>query len=215
MTGKNIRIDIVSDVVCPWCIIGYKQLEAALNNTRTAGDIHWHPFQLAPDMPAEGRNLLEHLAKKYNRSHEEGRQNRQRITDTGAALGFQFNYRDDMRVYNTFRAHQLLHWAALSGHQHDLKLALITAFFGQRQNIDDPDILAAVAQSVGLDAKEALAVLDDERYATNVQEEERHWREQGIQGVPAMIFQQRYLVSGAQGIDNYVSILQQIKEQPL
>ena len=120
----NLRIDIVSDVVCPWCIIGYKQLERALEESGIAARVHWHPFELNPHMADEGENLREHLAAKYGTSPEGSRKARARLTELGAQLGFTFNYADDMRMVNTFRAHQLLHWAEGEGRGHDLQMAL-------------------------------------------------------------------------------------------
>lgn len=211
--GTELRIDIASDVVCPWCIIGYKQLEAALRETGMQGKVHWHPFELNPQMPEEGEDLQQHLAAKYGSTPEDSREVRARLTAMGAELGFKFNYGDDMRIVNTFRAHQLLHWAGTQGREHDLKMALFTACFTHRQNVNDPEVLADAAASVGLDRDQALAVLRDARYADAVRDAERVWAERGIQGVPAMIFNQKYLVTGAQGVENFTSILRQLSEE--
>lgn len=205
-----IRIDIVSDVVCPWCIIGYKQLERALQETKTAADIHWHPFELNPQMAQEGENLREHLAAKYGTTPEGSRRARARLTELGAELGFVFDYTDDMRMVNTFRAHQLLKWAEEHGRGHDLQMALFAAFFAERLDLNDPAVLARVAARIGLDGDEALAVLTDGRYAEDVRQDEQFWISRGIEGVPAMIFDEKYLVVGAQGVDNYRSILEKI-----
>ena len=124
-SNPTLRIDIVSDVVCPWCVIGYRQLARALEATGTAHEIHWHPFELNPSMPPEGQNLLEHVAGKYGSTREESEQSRARMTEIGAALGFEFRFSDDMRMHNTFNAHQLLHWAERQGRMNDLSLALL------------------------------------------------------------------------------------------
>lgn len=205
-----IRIDIVSDVVCPWCIIGYKQLERALQETKTAADIHWHPFELNPQMAQEGENLREHLAAKYGTTPEGSRRARARLTELGAELGFVFDYTDDMRMVNTFRAHQLLKWAEEHGRGHDLQMALFAAFFAERLDLNDPAVLARVAALIGLDGDEALAVLTDGRYAEDVRQDEQFQISRGIEGVPAMIIDEKYLVVGAQGVDNYCSILEKI-----
>ena len=205
-----IRIDIVSDVVCPWCIIGYKQLERALQETKTAADIHWHPFELNPRMAQEGENLREHLAAKYGTTPEGSRRARARLTELGAELGFVFDYTDDMRMVNTFRAHQLLKWAEEHGRGHDLQMALFAAFFAERLDLNDPAVLARVAARIGLDGDEALAILTDGRYAEDVRQDEQFWISRGIEGVPAMIFDEKYLVVGAQGVNNYRSILEKI-----
>lgn len=208
----DLRIDIVSDVVCPWCIVGYRQLEKALALTGLTAGIVWHPFELNPHMGVAGQDLREHLAEKYGTTAEQSAQARDRLSALGTELGFDFNYGDDMRMYNTFRAHQLLHWAGTEGRQHDLKMQLFSAFFTHQRNVDDPDVLADAAEITGLDRGEALAVLADGRYADQVRQQEQFWTSRGIQGVPSMIFNQRHLVSGAQGIENYASILRQLTE---
>ena len=212
-TASNIlRIDIVSDVVCPWCIIGYRQLAQALEATGTPHEIHWQPFELNPDMPPEGQNLREHIVEKYGSTPEQSEENRDRMTAIGADLGFEFRFTDDMRMHNTFNLHQLLHWADQQGRMHDLKQALFTAHFTHRANLSDDRVLADIAADVGLDRSEALAVLADQRFAAEVRSVETTWINQGIRGVPAMIFNRRHLVTGAQGAENYTRILQQLAE---
>lgn len=207
---QPLRIDIVSDVMCPWCIIGYRQLAEALDATGTAHDIHWHPFELNPDMPAEGQNVREHIAEKYGSTPEQSDKSRKQMTALGADLGFDFRYTDDMRMHNTFNAHQLLHWADNQGRKHDLKLALFTAHFTDRRNLSDDTVLADVAGEIGLDRVEALAVLVDQRFASEVRQIEGFWVQQGIRGVPAVVLDRKHLVTGAQGVENYTTILGQL-----
>lgn len=208
--GALVRIDVVSDVVCPWCIIGYKQLEKAAERTGVAIEMHWHPFELNPHMPKEGQNLREHLAKKYGTTPQQSEASRKRLTDMGRDLGFTFDYADDMRMYNTFQAHQLLHWAGELGRQTELKLAFFEAFFTRRQDVSDPEVLADVAATAGLDREEALKVLEDARYADAVRASEQLWMQRGIQGVPAIVLNQKYLVSGAQGVDALSDVLTKV-----
>ena len=212
LSKKPLRIDIVSDVVCPWCIIGYRQLAEALKQTNTEHEIHWHPFELNPNMPSAGQNLREHIMEKYGSSKEESDASRLRMTQAGNEVGFEFHFNDDTRMHNTFNLHQLLYWAGQQGQKpmHDLKQALFSAHFTHGRNISDNTVLADIAAEVGLNRSEALAVLEDQRFAKEVRAEEHHWQQQGIQSVPAMIFNERHLVSGAQGVDNYVNILQQL-----
>ncbi len=212
-TGPEIRIDIVSDVVCPWCIIGFKQLEQAVAESGIGVVVHWHPFELNPQMAEEGENLQEHVAAKYGTTPEGSRKARARLTELGASLGFTFDYADDMRMVNTFRAHQLLHWAESLGQGHQMKMALFAAFFTERRDVNDPQVLADVAASIGLDREDALAVLEDGRFAEDVRTREQFWTGHGIQGVPAMIFDRHYLVSGAQGVENYRAFLAQVAEE--
>jgi predicted DsbA family dithiol-disulfide isomerase len=208
--SKKLHIDIVSDVVCPWCIVGYRQLEKALQASRTDYELHWQPFELNPDMAPEGQNLREHLAEKYGATKEQSQENRLRITQAGAELGFEFSFADDMRMHNTFNVHQLLHWADQQGRMHDLKQALFVAHFTHRRNLSDKNVLADVAAEIGLNRDDALAVLEDQRFANEVRAAEKSWISQGISGVPAVIFNRRHLVTGAQGVENYTRILEQL-----
>ena len=209
-SDKPLQIDIVSDIVCPWCVIGYRQLAEALKQSNTAYEIHWHPFELNPDMSLDGQNLREHSAQKYGRSAEEVQESRDRITAAGADVGFEFNFNADTRVHNTFNVHQLLHWAHQYGRANDLKQALFTAHFTHNRDLSNKTVLADVAAEIGLNHTEALAILDDQRFAKEVRESEQQSRAQGIQSVPAVIFNGQHLVSGAQGVENYSSILKQL-----
>jgi len=210
-----LQIDIVSDVVCPWCIIGYKQLQKALEQLPGQFDVtlHWHPFELNPQMPPEGQGLREHLAQKYGTTPEQSRDARARMSSLGDSLGFTFDYFDGMRMVNTFRAHQLLHWAAGQGRQTELKLALFEAFFSRRENVGDDQVLATVAARVGLSSAEAIAVLEDARYADAVREEQQLWLDRDVHAVPAFVFNGQYMVSGAQEADTFVRVLTRFKDK--
>ena len=210
---NQLRIDIVSDVVCPWCVVGYRQLEEALQKTSTIAEIHWHPFELNPQMPATGQNLTEHICEKYGMTAEQSEENREKLTEIGKALGFDFNYNDSSRMVNTFRAHQLLHWAGIHGKEHELKQALFKQYFTAQEDIHDIAVLEAAAESVGLEKQETHKVIESETYASAVRQWELHWTNQGIRGVPAMIFNEKYLLSGAQGSENYGSVIEQIREE--
>lgn len=209
----SVRVDIVSDVVCPWCAIGYYQLAAASRETGIALDIHWHPFELNPQMAPEGENLREHLAAKYGTTPEGSRKARANLTALGAELGFTFNYADDMRMYNTFVAHQLIDWAGEQEKAHETELALFKAFFTERRDVSDIDVLIDVALQVGLDAGAVRAVLKSGERAANVRLHEKNWTDRGVTGVPAMIFAERHLLTGAQGVANYVRILSQLTSE--
>lgn len=209
-TKSPLRIDIVSDVMCPWCIIGYRQLAAALEACEVDHEIHWHPFELNPNMPAEGQDIGEHLAEKYGITPEQSAANRANMTAQGVALGFDFNFDDGFRMHNTFLTHQLLHWANEAGRKHDLKQALFTAHFTHGRNLSDNTVLVDIAGEIGLDQVEAKAVLADKRFANAVRQEQQFWTQQGINGVPAVVFDRQHLVTGAQGIENFKSILTQL-----
>ena len=208
--GPAVQIDIVSDVMCPWCIVGFRQLEQALGMTGTGAYIRWHPFELNPAMPPEGQNLREHLAEKYGTTPEQSRQNRQMLTELGASLGIAFNFDDDSRIVNTFAAHQLLGWAQEQGLQHPLKLALFEAHFGAGRDVSDPEVLADVAASVGLDRAEAARLIASGERAEETRAHQQFWTERGISGVPSMVFDGRYLLTGAQGAETYARMLRKV-----
>ncbi|NOE20230.1 DsbA family oxidoreductase [Ruegeria atlantica] len=207
-----IRVDIVSDVVCPWCVIGYHQLAKAARDTQTELDIHWHPFELNPQLAEGGENLRDHLASKYGTTLEGSIKARARLTEMGAALGFTFNYADDMRMYNTFRAHQLIDWAAEQGKGHEMKQTLFSAFFTRRENVSDIQVLADAAAGIGLNRADALDMLQSQDRANHVRQKEHFWISRGVQGVPAMVFDKRHLVTGAQGEENYACILLHLRD---
>lgn len=204
-----IRVDIVSDVVCPWCLIGYKQLESALLDLGLSADIHWQPFELNPDMSADGENLREHIKRKYGLSTKESDANRNRLVEIGRELGVRFEFTEDTRMVNTFKAHQLLHWAALNEREHQLKITLFMCYFSRERDISDEDILANACVEAGLPFEDAQQVLESEMFADAVRERQRYSIASGITGVPAMIFNQKELHVGALGVEGYKQILQQ------
>lgn len=206
----KLRIDIVSDVVCPWCIIGYRQLQQAIDDTGIAADIYWHPFELNPAMAPEGQDLRQHLAEKYGSTTADSVKARAGITSLGQQLGFNFQWQEDHRIYNTYGAHQLLHWASQTGRAHDLKMALFTAYFTDGLDVSDAEVLCRLAESIGLDSVQAAAVLQDGRFGDAVRDKEKFWNERGITGVPAVVFQSKHLVTGAQGSENFAEILKRL-----
>jgi len=208
-----LRIDIVSDVVCPWCIIGYKQMQRALDQLPGVFNvrIHWQPFELNPHMPQEGQGLREHLAQKYGTSAQQSQEVRQRLIKLGESLGFQFDYYDGMRIYNTFLAHQLLHWAGEHDRQTQLKLALFEAFFSRRENVGDREILAVVAGRVGLDSEEARQVLADGIYAREVRSEQAQWIEREVHAVPMFFLNGSYGIPGAQESATFLRVFDKLR----
>ncbi|MEP3441174.1 MAG: DsbA family oxidoreductase [Sulfitobacter sp.] len=205
-----IQIDIVSDVMCPWCIIGFRQLEQALGASGTGAFIRWHPFELNPAMPPEGQNLAEHVAEKYGATPEQSAQNRAQMKKLGEDLGIDFQFDEDSRILNTFAAHQLLGWAQEQGQQHPLKLALFEAHFTQRRDVSDIDVLVDIAGEVGLDVVQAREVLVTQSHAEQTREHQKFWTDRGISGVPSMVFEGKYLLTGAQGAQNYAQMLQKV-----
>lgn len=198
MTAQPLQIDFVSDVTCPWCAIGLSSLRQALERLNDTVDatITVHPFELNPEMAAEGEDIVDYLGKKYGRTPEQIAETQAMIRERGAAVGFEFGSRP--RVYNTFDAHRLLHWAGIEGKQVPLKLALLKAYHTDGKDPSQHTTLVDAAQSVGLDAAQARAVLESGRFADEVRAEQQEYRTMGIQSVPAVIFNGRYLVSGGQ-----------------
>ena len=208
-----LKVDIVSDVVCPWCIIGYKQLQKALESEPGQYDVSvtWHPFELNPNMPAEGQDLREHLAEKYGTTPEGSRAARARLSELGQSLGFTFDYYDEMRMYNTFSAHQLLHWASTKGRQTELKLELFTAFFSRREDVSDFSVLTAAADRACLPVSEATDVLQSGRFADTVRAEQARWLDREVHAVPTFLFNEKYLVPGAQDAETFTRVLSKIR----
>ncbi len=211
----QLRIDFVSDISCPWCVIGLKSLEQALASVGdvATADVHFHPFELNPQMVPEGEDIGEHLARKYGASAEQGAKTREMIRQRGAELGFEFAMDKRSRIYNTFDAHRLLHWAEMQGRQRELKMALFEAYFTKGENPGSHEVLTRVAAEIGLDATEAAEVLATGAYEEEVREQEAFFQRQGITGVPAIIINQRHLISGGQPPEVFERALRQIAAQ--
>lgn len=205
-----IQVDIVSDVMCPWCIVGFRQLEQALGHLGVGAYVRWHPFELNPDMPAEGQNLTEHIAEKYGATPEQSAQNRAHLVALGKELGIDFAFTPESRILNTFAAHQLLGWAEAQNLQHPLKMALFHAHFTEGRDVSQHEVLADVAATVGLDREAALEVLTSGRLAAETRERQAFWTSRGISGVPSMVFDGRYLLTGAQGAQTYAEMLRKV-----
>jgi predicted DsbA family dithiol-disulfide isomerase len=216
----KLTIDIYSDVMCPWCIIGYSQLKKglALLEGEIEAEVRWLPFELNPDMPPEGEGQAEHIARKYGRSADEAESNRDRLLQFGERAGYSFRYAgqgDGPRpmMWNTFRAHKLLKWALIeagSEVQNRLKLALFDAHFQQRRNVSDPDVLVEIATAIGLDPEGARTALDDDVLGQIVRREEAMAWDMNISGVPAMLVQGKFLIPGAQEPEVYVNALRRV-----
>ena len=208
--SKTLQIDFVSDVACPWCVIGLVGLERAIATLgdEIDADITFQPFELNPHMAPEGEDVNEHLARKYGGSPDQFTAARANIRARGAALGFTFGERS--RIWNTFDAHRLLHWAGLEGHQHALKRALLEAYHGQGRNPSDHGELIAIATAVGLDGAHAAQILATDAYASEVRADEQQWLRAGIHAVPAVIVNRRHLIEGGQPPEVFVQALREI-----
>ena len=209
-----IKIDFVSDVACPWCAIGLKSLEAAMARVGEGlqVELHFQPFELNPQMPAQGEDMVEHLSRKYGMSAEQVASNSEVIRARGESLGFEFRMDRRRRMLNTFDAHRLLHWAGLSGQQTQLALkhALLRAYFTDGSDVSSTEVLVGLAQDTGLDGARARDVLASGEYTDAVRAQERFYQEQGITAVPSVIFNDRHLLQGGQPVETFENALRQL-----
>lgn len=210
----TLKIDFVSDISCPWCAVGLSALEQALANLQgeVAAHIHVQPFELNPQMPAGGQDIAEHLTQKYGSTPEQQAQIRDTIRQRGADVGFAFNPGGRGRIYNTFAAHRLLHWAGLesSAQQLALKKALLVACHRDSRAMEAPEVLLAAVALAGLDAARASEILASDDYAADVRAAESFYTRQGIHSVPAVIINDRHLISGGQPVAAFEQALRQI-----
>lgn len=209
---KTLKIDIVSDVVCPWCTIGYKRLEKAISELGLEDrvNIEWQPFELNPNMPAEGQDLTEHINEKYGATLEQQKASQTQMAAHGEELGFTFDYFDNMRMVNTFDAHILLDYAKTFKKQTALKMRLTTAFFSERQDVSDREVLKQALLDVGLNAEEALAKLDLESEQEKIRTEQSYWKNLGVNSVPTFVFDRKSALTGAQPTDTFKQVLNEL-----
>ncbi len=209
---KTVKIDFVSDIACPWCAIGLGGLTKALERLdgEVAADIHFQPFELNPDMPAGGTNHLDYIASKYGSTRQQVLANGKAMAERAAGVGVTMVRDEESRVYNTFDAHRLLHWAGLEGRQLALKQALFEVNFALGRDTGDTDVLVEAARAAGLDPDAAREVLTSGRYTDKVRAAEAHWRRAGITSVPAVIVNDKYLISGGQPPEAFEQALRNI-----
>ena len=206
---KKIKIDIVSDVVCPWCTVGYKHLEKAIQELGIENqvEIEWQPFELNPYMPDEGQDLNEHIAEKYGSTPAQQEASRERLVEAGAKVNFDFNFYDGMLMVNTFDAHILLEYAKKYNKQTELKMRLTTAHFSEQKNISTREVLKQALIDVGLNADEGIFALDNKNARDIVKAKKEYWQKMGVNSVPTIIFNKKEGVTGAQPIEVFKKIL--------
>jgi len=213
-----LKIDFVSDVACPWCAVGLASLERALEKLEgeIPAEIHFQPFELNPDMVAGGQEVGDYLTQKYGSTPQQQKASRDAIRARGAAVGFDFRKEGRGRIYNTFDAHRLLHWAGLQDarRQHALKKALLKAYHGQGRSPEDVEVLVDAAGQAGLDTARAREILAGDEYAREVRDSERHFQALGIHAVPAVIINDRHLIQGGQPPEMFEQALRQIAAAP-
>lgn len=213
--SNKIKLDIISDVVCPWCIVGYRHLDEAIKELGLENkvEIEWQPFEINPDMPAEGEDLREHVARKYGTSKEDSAKARVNITEAGAKYGFNFNYFDGMRIVNTLDAHVLLDYAYQLGKQTDLKMRLFAAFFKEGKDVSDRKVLIQEAEIVGISSEISNTALDDEEIRNKVKGLIAQWQQMGVSGVPTVVFNRTSALTGAQPQETFKQVLSELAEK--
>nr|WP_314580501.1 DsbA family oxidoreductase [uncultured Pseudomonas sp.] len=213
--SRIVKIDFVSDVVCPWCALGATALDQAIENL--AGDVMveltFKPFELNPDMPAEGEHAVQHMMRKYGRTADQVASRNEMVVARGLEVGFHFDLEKRSHFYNTFDAHRLLFWANAEGLQIALKKALLKAYFSDGQNLADQETLVRLADEVGLDSARAREVLAEGEFANEVRELERFYQQRGINSVPAMVLNDRQLVTGSQSVEHYEEVIRRMARE--
>jgi predicted DsbA family dithiol-disulfide isomerase len=214
--GARMKLDFVSDVSCPWCAIGLQGLLAALDQMRNdvEADLHFEPFELNPDMGPGGQDIAEHIAQKYGSSVRQFAQSQEMIRSRGAELGFRFDMQKRTRIYNTFDAHRLLHWAGLEGKQLQLKQALFSAYFTDGADPSDHAGLTDIAARIGLDPQRARQILASDLYAAEVRAREAFYRGHGINAVPAVIVDDQHVIEGGQPVAVFERVLRELAVGP-
>ena len=207
-----MKIEMISDVICPWCVIGLRELERALERMTdvVAADLHFQPYELDPNRPVDGEKITDIYKARFGKSFNEMAEQREMVRTRGANVGFAINMTENSRIYNTFDAHRLLHWAEAKGKQLALKHALFTAHFTEGRNISDYDVLAEIAAGAGLDKAEAMKVLDDGLYADDVRKAEQYWQSAGVRSVPGFVINGKHFISGGQTADVFEKMLRQV-----
>ena len=218
MMKPTIKIDYISDIACPWCAVGLGNLNQAIDQLSDQAnfEVHFRPFELNPNMPKGGQDAIEHLTEKYGLTAEQVKTNQANIRAKALEAGFEFHPEGRKRVYNTFDAHRLLHWAGQEfglEKQAILKKELLNTYFCLAVNLDDQhNLLDAVTRS-GLDQDRALEILKNNEFAKEVRTEEATYTNAGINSVPAIILNNQYLMQGAQPSESFVNAFAQLIEQ--
>ncbi|MDX1551975.1 MAG: DsbA family oxidoreductase [Marinobacter sp.] len=210
----TMQIDIVSDIACPWCAIGYARLEKAMEALQDDMDftLQWHAFELNPDPSGDGEPILPALSRKYGRSEDEMRASQGQMMEIATALGLNFKKLQERHTRNTFDAHRLVKWAGEQGKQTEMKMAFFEAYFGRAENISNPDVLVYCVESIGLEGAKAREVLASDLYADAVRQDEAQYQQAGVSAVPAYIINRKFLISGAQEPETLVQAFREIAE---
>lgn len=212
---EKIKLDIISDVMCPWCIIGFRRLEKAIEEMgiQDQVEIEWQPFELNPNMPSEGEEIQEHITRKYGSTIEQSKKSQELLTSLGAELDFKFDYFDGMHIVNSREAHVLLQYAKENDKQTELNIRFMEAFFSDRKDVSKREILLQEVEKIGLDKEEALKRLDDKNALEEIQNIENYWQGLGVSSVPTIVFNRTSALNGAQPVKVYKQVLTEILEE--
>ncbi|CAM3633157.1 DsbA family oxidoreductase [Polynucleobacter brandtiae] len=211
----NLKIDVVSDIACPWCAVGIGNLMQAIDalGIREKINLEFQPFELNPSMPVGGQDAIEHLTQKYGMDEAQVKANQANIRARAKTAGYDFHPEGRKRVYNTFNCHRLLYWALLekgSGAQHQLKHQLLKAYFEDASDMDEINTLLNAVDRAGLDRVAAREIIQSNQYVDEVKALEREYTQAGISAVPAVIFNNQSLISGAQSVESYQNAIEKI-----
>lgn len=209
---RKIQIDIVSDIACPWCAIGYARLEQAMQQLATEFEfnVQWHAFELDPNHSGKGEPILPALARKYGGTEADMRANQDHLMQIASDLGINFSKLQERLTCNTFDAHRLVKWAAGQGLQTAMKLALFDAYFGRAEDVSQHQVLLRCVSAIGLDPTQAQKVLHSDQYTQAVRDDQATYQNNGVTAVPAFIINGKYLISGAQEADTLIKAFQDI-----
>jgi len=212
---ESLDIQFISDVMCPWCVVGFGNLNKALEELKDTvnADITFQPFELNPEMGPDGLDLSEHITEKYGITKAQSDENRAMIQARGKEVDFDFNFTPESRIRNSFDAHRLLHWANLEGKQAELKAALFKAHFTHNQDVSNYNTLANLAASVNLDPAAAKGILENGHFTEEVRKQEKLWQQHGINSVPTVIINNKYALSGGQPAEVFKNAIEEILEK--
>jgi len=206
-----VKLDIMSDPICPWCYIGKAQLDRALSQRHDHPfEIEWHPFQLNPEMPAEGMDRRAYLEAKFG-GKEQAVQVYSRIAAAAQEAGLDIDFSLIERTPNTINAHRLIHWAGIEGRQTAMVSALFAAYFGQGRDIGRTDVLADIADSVEMDASVVMRLLESDADRDSVAARDQAARDMGITGVPTFVVAQQHAVPGAQPPETWLNVIDELR----
>ncbi|RKF15751.1 DsbA family oxidoreductase [Alginatibacterium sediminis] len=213
--ARRVRVDIVSDFVCPWCVLGYLRFSQASLKFKSHAqfDIRWQSFQLNPNIPEQGKLLTEHWRDKLGYSDQQTKQTVEHITQLGLDLGFRFKYTAETKTYNTLKAHMLSLWASEYGKSTEFHMALFRAYFGEGQNINDPSVLIDLCQGIGLDPNLAQAVLSENATKAQLLTQQQIIRQNGVNSVPTITMDSHYQLVGARSVADYQALISQLVAQ--